>query len=744
MVNAAKCIVTLDKIPLAATAGITWKFQSGSQPYQTIFTVAQKHWDEYLKQQKGKPLTLEIQDTRGTKLTIKQVYILYEVPSDSPNRASFLVSDKRWKWQYQLIVRDFNVPRKTGQLAQSGFPTPAQSINFDIWSFYQYSLKDQKSRWKAREALHDVLQELHDGDSAGFQIGSWFVNQEAEENGTVTLQNVLLRDAGDVAVGKLLNFIPGTDIYIDANGITQVYNAGDMDSAETYFGNLPLVQWGSDAPVMVDRATIRPSKIVLHYDKEIEILLLYRDDYSSGGEYFEDSWLYMNNVCQTVDPLTTIDIYDDATGTWIEGAQVPAGTWVRFDKWLKAMDEIRPENSEPWTFDTISKFWMVGDLETMLGAGSTEYDDKGNVAARVQAIRQHFRQTFRISPKIMTRVREMVATRVTVLDPVTGLRAPAAAWPQACFIPSKKGSNLTALGRNVDYYEASKGTTGANFGRMHRAGFSGTAPCTVNMVDAELGIIRLEWLPNSKGLVAEVIPCHLVQEDSTEPIVLTRDLREQDDKPILGDSKTESGANGLQLSDTCNLYVMLSFVPAGNFQGQLHVKEVSVGDLDLVFTEGSRIQSGTGPELHMYVEPGEMTSRWSWLEDSAARSTVKDMLGLIGTDQPGLSDPTQMPGYRMHNENELDTHAQSYAAELIVNFADSWQGSVASVIPSNGQIALKGNMGASTIRIASAPSGKVDLVSDFAGQQRPLSRFAAMSTTMRAMILGYVPFGQAP
>lgn len=740
MVTSAKCIVTLDKIPLAATAGITWKFQTGSQPYQTIFTVAKRHWDEYLSSKKGSPLTLEIQDSRGSQLKIKQVYILYEVPSDSPHRSSFLVSDKRWKWQYQLIVRDFNIPRKTGELQATGFPTQSNSMNVDSWDFYQYSLKDQKTRWKAKEALEDVLEELHEKDDASYEISSWSIKESAEEDKTISLQNVLLRDQGDIAVGKLLGFIPGTDLYVDAEGVTQVYNAADMDAAEEYFGKLPLVQWGSDAPIMVDRAAIRPSKVILHYDKEIEILLLYRDDYAEGGEaYLQTSWLYMSNVCQTVDPKTTLDMYNDETGEIEKDVEVAAGTWVRFDKWLEAMDKDKPEDSAPWTFETISRYWFVGNLETILGAGGNEYDDTANIAARVQAIRQHFRQTFRISPRIMGRVREMAATRVTVLDPVSGLRAPAAAWPQACFIPSKKAEPKAPIGRNVDYYEAAKGS-GSSSGKLHAAGFGLAAPCSVNMIDADLGIFRLEWLPNPKGLVSEVIPCHLVDEFMGQPAVLSRDLREQDEKPVLGDAKVESGSNGLQLAEYCDLNVMMTFVPAGNYPGQMYTQEVSVGDLDKIFQKGARIQNGDGPELHIYVEPGEMTSRWAWDEDASGKSTIRDMLGLSGTDTAGLKDPTQMPGLKHLNEKQLETHAKSYATEMIANYADGWQGNVATVLPEKKIIELKGNMGSTTIRIASAPSGKVDMVSEFTGQQRPVSRFSVMPTSVRAQILGYVPF----
>ena len=134
---------------------------------------------------------------------------------------------------------------------------------------------------------------------------------------------------------------------------------------------------------------------------------------------------YIENVIPTVEPSTTINEYDPVSNS-TKPKQVPPGTWVRVDKWLEAMDAVKPPAVRiPWNFDTIKRYWVVGDLEATLGARGLDFDPLANVAMRVQALRQHFRQTFRINRRYMERNRSLRAVRVGIVDPISGARAPA-------------------------------------------------------------------------------------------------------------------------------------------------------------------------------------------------------------------------------------------------------------------------------------------------------------------------------
>ena len=103
--------VELDGTPLCGVGAIAWQFTSGTEPFTTVFQVPNDQWGE-LKDKMGQPLTLHIIDARGIQITISSVFILHVVESDSPNRTSFLVADRRWMWAYSFISRDYNVTKK--------------------------------------------------------------------------------------------------------------------------------------------------------------------------------------------------------------------------------------------------------------------------------------------------------------------------------------------------------------------------------------------------------------------------------------------------------------------------------------------------------------------------------------------------------------------------------------------------------------------------------------------------------
>jgi hypothetical protein len=739
----SKASVTLESVPLAGTGAIAWRFVGGTQPYTAVFSVHRKTWETRLKGAVGRPLTLKVTDSRGAVTVIKELYILHTAPSDSPNRVSFVVADKRWKWQYKLIARDFNMPRKTGNRTANFQSVPVETrVVIDEYDYLPYSL-DGEVKWTAKRTVESVLDILEDAAEGGsYKIDSFPIDEGSA--GQFTLQGITLRDQGDVALARLLSYIPGADVYIDADGDAVVYDGTDLEAAENYLAALPPSTWAGEAAAWVDRKEIRPGKVVAHYQREVEVALEFSDDYSGGTSAQPNrSAPYIDNVIPTVDPETTLTEFDPEVGTTTK--TVPPGTWVRVDEWLEAMDADRPEGSLPWTFDTIKRHWLKGDLEGVLGARGLDLDSDANVAMRVQALRQHFRQTFRINRRYMERIRDIRAVRVALLDPVTGARAPAAVWGQACSIPSTKGKYMasrtpdpitTGVFRNVDYYTPSV-----------TAKLIDTAPgpTSVNILDKELGIFRLDWITSPYGTIESFIPCHLVGEGTQAPQVVSRDLSQQDTLPMGAAMKIESGTNGIFLRATLDLRVMLTIVPAApNNERQFHREEIEADEVASLFRREFRIQGGNGPPLEVFVPPGEETARFAWDDDQSARNTIQDLLGLEDDDPntAGVEGP-ELNGFILANEGEqerhLFNHARSLAAELLAPFADNVQGAVATRVPTSG-LKLVGNMSGATIRVAAAPSAKVDAVHQFPGQQRAISRLAVMPESTRAIVLGIVPF----
>lgn len=741
-----KATVTLGGQPLAGTQAIAWKFVSGVTPYSTTVSVHTSVWPK-LRPFKGKPLVLQITDSRGVTVTVNDVYILHEAPSDSPHRASFVIADKRWLWPYKLVVRDYNMPRKTGdRTALNPVPVELQTV-VDRYDFLPYSL-DQGRRWTAQRTVEDVLDILEStgrgrNRERSWEVDSWPIKDTsgAGTSGQFTVQNVTLRDPGDVALARLLSYIPGADVYVDARGKVVIYDASDLDAVEDHFRSLPVATYTGEAAAWIDRKMIRPERVLVHYQREVECLFKYSDDYrgfTSASPNRNEA--YLENVIPTVDTETVVSEYDPETNQTRQKT-VPPGTWVRVDNWLRAMDAVRPADSFPWTFDTIKRHWHKGDLDGVLGARGLDLDRTANVAARVQALKQHFRQTFRINRRVMERVRDLLSVRVALLDPVTGARAPAAVWGQACVIPSRKDYMTSRAGdpdkvkvyRNVDYLAPSD--AGAQIIQ------TSPGPTAVNILDRELGVFRLEWVASPYGLTEAFVPCHLVEErDTTTAAVITRDLAQQDEKAVGAGMKVEAGTNGIFLRDTLRFAVLMTIIPsAPNNERQFHRVAVKPDQVQDLFRREFRIQDGEGPDLEVFVPPGEATARFAWTNDQQAYLTVQDLLGLVGDDQPGI-EGNELAGFTLSNEQRhLTDHAVSLAAELLVDYADNVQGQVVTRVPERG-LKLVGNMAGAMVRVAVAPSAKVDAVHQFPGQQRQVSRLAVMPEAARQIILGIVPF----
>lgn len=749
-----KAEVTLDGIPLAGTQGIAWQLVSGVTPYTTTVSVHKSQWDYFRGKafkvpdhaggtSGGDAMVLKITDSRGVSTTIQGVYILHEVPSDSPNRASFVIADGRWLWAYPLVCRDFNIPRKTGDRSILTDVPVETRVVVDRYDYLAYSLKADGSKWHAREALEEVLKFVA-GDG-NYEIESFPLQDEASGQGQFTLQNVTLRDPGDVALSRLLQNIPGADIYMRLDGKVGIYDTTAIGDLEAYRAQLPWATWDGDKIAFVDRKQIRPRNVRVHYQREVEVLFSFSDDYAgSTSSQPSRTAPYIENVLPTVDPETEISEYDPESDSAVSKT-VPPGTWVRVDQWLAAMDNDRPEGSLPWTFDTIKRHWVAGDLEGVLGARGLDIDETANVAMRVATLRQHFRQTFRVNRRIMERCRDIRPVRVALLDPVTGARAPASVWGQACVIPSSKGKYMAARGggetkvfRNVDYLAPSQnGEQIVN---------TAPGPTKVNIIDSELGIFRLEWIASPYGTVDSFIPCKLV-DDGGQPAVVDRDMALQDNRPMVVNATSEAGTNGLFLANRLSYKVLLTIVPnSPNNEKQFHRVTVKPEDVKDFFRSDIELEGGLGPPLDVFVTPGEYTARFAWINDTDATDTVTRLLGLDedGTGG-GANQEDDLPGFQLANggrqkERHLESHAQSVAAEMLAIYTDSAQGNAVTSVPGSGNLRLVGNTSSVQIRVAQAPSARVAAVHQFPGMIRPISRFALLPESTRQQVLGTLPF----
>ena len=337
----SKATVKLGGVALAGNSGIQWQFISGVQPYRTVVQCHKSDWGT-LRGRIGSALTLEITDSRGQTTRVKEVYILHEVASDSAARKAFVIADRRWKWPYKLVARDYNITRKTGNKTAFGSVPIELDQVVDVYDYLSYSLKQDGNRYKAKEIIEGVLKVI---DEESFTIQDFPIKENGE--GELPIQNVTLRDSGDVAVARALSYIPGADVYVNADGRIIVYDGTDLQAAGQYVESLPNWTRSGDYPVEVDRSKIRPEKVVVHYQREVEVLFEFKDDYFTPVPPNPDL-PYLENVIPCVDRQTTVVEFDPFLRKDIEKKNLPPGTWVNIQGWLAAMDKEKPPNSAPW------------------------------------------------------------------------------------------------------------------------------------------------------------------------------------------------------------------------------------------------------------------------------------------------------------------------------------------------------------------------------------------------------------
>jgi hypothetical protein len=741
-----KTTVTLGGIELAGNSPITWKLVTGTQPYTSVFQVHHETWQDKLVKKLGQPLDLVVTDSRGVKTTIRNLYILHAYPSDSPHRKSFVVADRRWKWAYQLIVRDYNISRRTGSITLLE-SVPSKVVTVDEYDFKPYSINGSE-RWNPKAAVEDILNQLEPAQEVGkkkvdqFRIDSFPI----DEGGEFSLQNVLLRDQGDAALARMLSYVPGSEIYVDVDGTVIVFDGTDLAAAEKFYEQMPPKTWDGDQAQYIDRKAIRPKEVHVFYEREVEALFEYHDDYEgSTSAPPRPNTPFMENVVATPDVVTAnVEQYVPDKGLTISN-DVAMGTWVTMRAWLKAMDE-NPQKpaGPPWNFTTIATHWMT-TLEGVLAVEGADLDDDGNVAMRVEALRKCFRQCFRISQRYVERLRDIKNVRVALLHPVTGTRGNALVWSKGCIVLTTKGKLLAATRRaadarhwtNVNYYpDDDKNPLSAK----------PPGPWTVSIIDRDQGIISLDWVRSPFGTDQSFAPS-LVVNWFGAPTVPSANLADQDRLPVAAGCKIESGANGIYLAKRHDAYVLLTIVPAApNNKNQFHREVVKPEDIDPMFANELRIQDGEGPILEVFIPPGELTARFGMNQGPkdhiAAAGTIVRLLGL-DADQPneGGIDSSEMEGYYFANhDREILGHARAVAAEAMVAFADALQGNVAGRAPD--KLRLVGNIGGVTIQVAGAPSAKVSVHTDFPGRQKSISRLAIMPHVVRTVVLGILPTGK--
>jgi hypothetical protein len=340
----------------------------------------------------------------------------------------------------------------------------------------------------------------------------------------------------------------------------------------------------------------------------------------------------------------------------------------------------------------------------------------------------------------MERIAQLEAVRVTVLDPITGARAPAAVWGQMCVIPNNKGAFLLAR-RDPNRQGAFRNLDFHTLAVQNGVNASPPGPQLVQVLDEELGIFRVETQASPFGTDGTLIPCLLTSEGGTLQVP-TGDISKQDEAPIGVGIHIESGTNGIVLARRLKSKIMMTVTPAApNNNRRFAYKVVEASRIKEQFRTEFSIAEGKGPELELYVPPSELTARYAWQSDAEAKAVLVELLGL-NTDNPEEAgiQALELPGYVLANATEIDGHATAVAAEAMAAYADSVMGRVTTRAHDKGT-RLVGNMSGVALQVSAAPSAKVQMTHEFPGFAKPISRMALLPESVRHLVFGILDPG---
>lgn len=616
-------VATLAGVELDNETDLSWRLTQGYEAYQRIFTVTRETAGRILQATSGgSECSLRVATPGLPVAQFDGLTVLGGAPASKPWLQGIVVTDRRWRWNRVHVLRRFNIPRRSGEKRAVGAANIERAAIADDLRYAAFSMYQQKEPWTAIQAVEDVLREV--------TLGAYVMDPELSSQALQQLpvEGFEIDDSGDVAAARVCLLVPDLVLYMDERGITHagLRNSG---SERTQVSVLPPVI-GPTLYEDVSFARSRPSQVSVYFTVEDEIRLDYHDPATgtaSGVTALREPQLISGQVLQNVMPLP------DPTLT-INGVLHTVGEWVEInDALLSAMNAAHPctirgkSGSITKTIDLafVRRFWMAGGYLAMF-----EFESSGDPVwmRRWQALKTHYRQTFRLDRRWMDRLLSIRGHRVAVADAETRTRSRSPVYTNCLMIPTSRAiftdtfDATGALGRHFRGYNASLGN----------AKVAPTA--SVQMLDEEQGIFHVRFSPEAWGNSMDVLPSDGEGRDGGElpfanvsPAAIQAGFKWRD----------------IKLAEDHDLATLVTAAPASpNSVRQLYRVDVSPTEAKTVLpqTVADRIGECSGPPWQIRIGAGICTARFGWLDayrdevqDAIARDGVRSEERLVNSDQ---------------------------------------------------------------------------------------------------------------
>ena len=685
---------TLGDFPLDTDQDVSWSLTEGTRPHQRFFLMSKTDAEKLIA--KDGPVSLVIDGSPDyPKLEVKDLYVMSIQPASTPFHRQVLVADKRIWWQRAHVLRRYNVVKRgpdMRRLYQEGTPVGFnRNIQSDkiyaAWSLYPRAKPSDP--WNAEQVLRDVIGAVEPGQ---LEFANTF-------DKSVSIQNLVIDDQGDTAVGQALKFIPGACLYVRADGVVVVYHENKGGESGILAAKPPLVGPPLAAPVSLAKS--RPVASDVLFGRELEV----RFDSRVEG--------FLGTRSAEVREMVNVAPVPDST-LRVNGKILTCGTWVSFDNLFTAWAGDWPTQAPSLTHAITQKLWSAPvfiDAYARSGLGGMI---EPRYVRRLSAVTSHYRQTFQLEPKWRDRILALKAYRVGILDEENGVRASAQAFADYSIQPTLRGAARSAQDNSALAYNVN--------GYAPLLADAKVAPARVTVLDEDQGVIRIDYMLDLNGLYARVFPSGIVGPDGT-----VNSLPRADARPVNGVNYLAEHAI---LAPSHRVAVVLTAVPAApNDERQLYAHRVEKSDAEAAL--GLTIGECKGPVWKVRVSDSVLQARWEWLDSKA--QDVEKVFG-VESSAPSLiartvgrgRDPLGEP----NNNASVKGMAEAIAAAIYSAFLDRGEGT--HVVALNPEIHPTGS--ASSVTHTLQTDGKALTIASMPGRAEAFDMLALLPESVRNLI----------
>ncbi len=632
---------TINEMPVLGTMPVRWSLIRGVDPFVAQFEVTPDVASSIFAEAGGRDVTLVVSVGEANDLKVTQLTALRERHGSTPFTRVVVLADKRWKWPRRYIARAYNVTRRGGDFRLMGNIRIENANPTPLISFAGYSLKDEVSRWTAIEVLADIMEAL----------GVVEYKLPARRPQELPIQNLFIDAPGHTAIEKVLRYLPGLDLFVDSSGTIVFFDQNDGSEIGVINNLGPLVTQSGQVGRVI-RQRIRPRHIEVLFTREVEM----RFDHIRPKSDNPPTIILLENVLPSPDPEIEID-----------GVTYAAGTYITFDQAYAAWEGTEGPNAKgPFSEETIRKGIVTGlAYESQMYGLDSQGDPDLVWQRRIRAVLRHWRMTYRIDLEWLDRIAAMRPVKVSVIDKITGQRAPASVYADYLCKPTHRG-----LYKKVNGTAKRKESGWVVPGWSRYLKEATVAPADFRIISQEAGIIRAYPLRDPFGESDKVMWAGV---DASEIPEEAPDSRTAFTKVRMQWAKCT-------LKEDFGLTAVFSCIQGSpNTEDKLHKVTIEPDEVKGIL--GKDPGRCFGPPLQIRIDPSIETARFAWSDNY--ESEIKDVWLGRGGGAHVLDD-------LLINKEIIEDIAKAAAAAALQQFLDRAEGNL--VAPLNGALEIGGTI----------------------------------------------------